>query len=80
MEIPRHWRLKAQRYCLEGSACSKCGQLASPAPPGLSSLYKPTNADQSHFIDHGSCQQADLLHDYPKKNVGLAGLKCLSIK
>lgn len=30
MEIPRHWRLKAQRYRLEGTACPACGQAAFP--------------------------------------------------
>jgi uncharacterized OB-fold protein len=30
MEIPRHWRLKAQRYRLEGSSCPICGQLTFP--------------------------------------------------
>ncbi len=30
MEIPRHWRLKAQRYRLEGSACPTCGRLSFP--------------------------------------------------
>jgi uncharacterized OB-fold protein len=30
MEIPRHWRLKAQRYRLEGSVCPNCGQLSFP--------------------------------------------------
>ena len=33
MEIPRHWRLKAQRYCLEGSVCPTCGQLIFPPRP-----------------------------------------------
>jgi uncharacterized OB-fold protein len=33
MEIPRHWRLKAQRYRLEGSACPMCGQHAFPPRP-----------------------------------------------
>jgi len=33
MEIPRHWRLKAQRYRLEGSRCPVCGQLAFPPRP-----------------------------------------------
>ncbi len=27
MEVPHHWRLKAQRYRLEGSTCPICGQL-----------------------------------------------------
>ena len=30
MEIARHWRLKAQRYRLEGSACPVCGRLSFP--------------------------------------------------
>jgi uncharacterized OB-fold protein len=30
MEIPRHWRLKAQRYRLEGSICPICGQPTFP--------------------------------------------------
>jgi rubredoxin-like zinc ribbon protein len=33
MEIPRHWRLKAQRYRLEGSICACCGQLSFPPRP-----------------------------------------------
>jgi hypothetical protein len=33
MEIPRHWRLKAQRYRLEGSACPTCGQVSFPPRP-----------------------------------------------
>ncbi|MGB8981463.1 MAG: zinc ribbon domain-containing protein [Anaerolineales bacterium] len=33
MEIPRHWRLKAQRYRLEGSICPTCGQLTFPPRP-----------------------------------------------
>ncbi len=30
MEIPRHWRLKAKRYRMEGVACSVCCQLTFP--------------------------------------------------
>jgi uncharacterized OB-fold protein len=30
MEIPRHWRLRAQRYRLEGSICPICGRLSFP--------------------------------------------------
>jgi len=33
MEVPRHWRLKAQRYRLEGSMCSNCGQPNFPPRP-----------------------------------------------
>ncbi len=33
MEIPRHWRLKAQRYRLEGSVCPACGRVSFPPRP-----------------------------------------------
>jgi len=33
MEIPRHWRLKAQRYRLEGTVCPTCGELTFPPRP-----------------------------------------------
>ena len=33
MEIPRHWRLKAQRYRLEGTICPVCGQVSFPPRP-----------------------------------------------
>jgi uncharacterized OB-fold protein len=33
MEIPRHWRLKAQRYRLEGTTCPSCGEFIFPPHP-----------------------------------------------
>jgi uncharacterized OB-fold protein len=33
MEIPRYWRLKAERYRLEGSICPICGQVTFPPRP-----------------------------------------------
>jgi predicted amidophosphoribosyltransferase len=33
MEIPRHWRLKAERYRLVGSACPICGRSTFPPRP-----------------------------------------------
>ena len=33
MEIARHWRLKAQRYRLEGSTCPTCGHPTFPPRP-----------------------------------------------
>ena len=48
MEIPRHWRLKAQRYRLEGYTCQQCGQLIFPPRPVCpnASLHCATNADR----------------------------------
>jgi len=33
MDIPRNWRLKAQRYRLVGSACPTYGRLTFPPRP-----------------------------------------------
>ena len=33
MEVPRHWRMKAQRYRLEGVRCTICGQFTFPPRP-----------------------------------------------
>ncbi len=30
MEIPRHWRLKEQRYNLVGTVCPQCGEKSFP--------------------------------------------------
>jgi len=48
MDIPRHWRLKAQRYRLEGSVCPICGQPSFPPRPvcthGIAQLMPVTNS------------------------------------
>ena len=33
MEVPRHWRIKQQRYALEGAACTHCGMQSFPPRP-----------------------------------------------
>lgn len=33
MEIPRHWRLKKQRYGLVGEVCLKCDKKIFPPKP-----------------------------------------------
>ncbi|MEJ5202035.1 MAG: hypothetical protein WHV66_07340 [Anaerolineales bacterium] len=30
MEIPRHWRLRKQRYQMLGETCSRCGEKSFP--------------------------------------------------
>jgi uncharacterized protein len=30
MEVPRHWRLKKQRYALVGETCPKCASYLFP--------------------------------------------------
>ena len=33
METPRHWRMRKQRYALEGEICSHCGAKVFPPRP-----------------------------------------------
>ena len=50
MEIARHWRLKAQRYRLEGSTCPICGRLSfPPRPVCLDCIYQPVRAASWEF-------------------------------
>jgi hypothetical protein len=46
MEVPRHWRLNAQRYRLIGSACPTCGQLLFPPRPVC-----PHCIQRTHIVD-----------------------------
>jgi uncharacterized OB-fold protein len=47
MEIPRYWRLKAQRYRLEGSTCPSCGELMFPPRPVCTKCQCTTPSTQS---------------------------------
>ena len=33
METPRHWRMRKQRYALEGEVCAYCGAKVFPPRP-----------------------------------------------
>jgi uncharacterized OB-fold protein len=65
MEIPRHWRLKAQRYRLEGSVCPNCGQPSFP--PRLVCAHcvaqaAQITADGMNFLPASHCNvETDLL-------------------
>ena len=50
MEISRHWRLKAQRYRLQGSVCPTCGRLAYPPLPMLWLSYEKTYMQQTYRV------------------------------
>lgn len=49
MEIPRHWRLKRQRYALEGQVCLVCQSYQFPPRPVCPKCARPAEANwQSH--------------------------------
>ena len=64
MEIPRHWRLKAQRYRLEGLTCQHCGQFIFPprAVCPNASLHRPTGANRGlvTFVLSASMDSTDV--------------------
>jgi ribosomal protein L32 len=46
MEITLHWRLKAQRYRLEGSICPSCGEPMFPPRPVCMKCHGTTGSTQ----------------------------------
>ncbi len=53
MEVPRIWRLKAQRYRLVGSVCPTCGQVFFPPRP----VCPDCNAQRAQI---GGCELSEL--------------------
>lgn len=51
MEIPRHWRLKAQRYRLQGLVCLNCGQVMFPPRPLCGRCQSTNRLPQSTVFD-----------------------------
>ncbi len=49
MEIPRHWRLKGQRYNLTGTVCTQCGKLFFSPRPICDACYAPVETDPARF-------------------------------
>ena len=70
MEIPRHWRVKAQRYRLEGSICPCCGQRSFPSrlvcldctyqPMGIASWELPGMTTVMDRHDSEACLTSEI--------------------
>ncbi len=55
MEVPRHWRLRPQRYRLEGSLCLICGKysfLPHPACPHCTTQGRGSPAAEARDSRH----------------------------
>jgi hypothetical protein len=65
MEIPRHWRLKAQRYRLEGSTCPHCGQFMFLPRPVCSKCHFTTRLTVSWKIGAMSINDDGLRIEQP---------------
>lgn len=63
MNIPRHWRLRNQRYSLVGEVCNKCGAKLFPprdvCPECSKPAYEPyTFEGHGHVYSHSTIYQA----------------------
>jgi len=52
MDLARHWRLKDQRYRLEGTVCAECGAKFFP-PRQVCTECKSTNLKPHEFAGRG---------------------------
>lgn len=55
MQVARHWRLKAQRYQLQGYVCLKCGQAIFPPRPVCPHCTALANCIGQHEIGASVC-------------------------
>ncbi len=64
MDIPRYWRLRNQRYRLEGSKCSDCGQLYFP-PRDICPHCKSRNTEPYLLTGRGAVYSFTTVHQAP---------------
>ena len=64
MDLARHWRLKDQRYRLEGTVCADCGAKFFP-PRQVCLECKSTNLTPREFNGHGELYSFTTLRSAP---------------
>lgn len=64
MEIPRHWRLKKQRYALVGEVCPHCNGKIFP-PRDVCPYCGGEAKDQFSFSGRGEVYSFTVMHDAP---------------
>ncbi len=64
MDLARHWRLKDQRYRLEGAICKDCGTKFFP-PRQVCSECKSSNLEPYAFSGHGEIFSFTTLYQAP---------------
>jgi uncharacterized OB-fold protein len=64
MEIPRHWRLKQQRYALVGEVCPHCDGKIFP-PRDVCPYCGGEAKDQYAFSGRGEVYSYTVMHDAP---------------
>ncbi len=64
MDLARNWRLKDQRYRLEGTICGNCGAKFFP-PRQVCTECKATQMTPHEFDGHGELYSFTVLHQAP---------------
>jgi hypothetical protein len=64
MELARNWRLKDQRYRLEGTICKNCGAKFFP-PRDVCAECKSTDMQPHEFDGHGTLYSFTTLYQAP---------------
>lgn len=66
MDIPRYWRLKQQRYRLQGKKCKDCGKLSFP-PRQVCRKCKSRNSEPYEFIGKGKLYSFTTIYQAPDR-------------
>lgn len=66
MDIPRYWRLKNQRYRLQGRRCLDCGQLSFP-PRLVCRKCRSRNSETYDFIGKGKLYSYTTIFQAPDR-------------
>lgn len=64
MEIPRHWRLKEQRYRLIGEVCGNCETKIFPPRDICPNCHKPAK-DKFEFSGKGTVETFTTIYEAP---------------
>lgn len=65
MDLPRHWRLKDQRYHLEGVICEECGAKLFP-PRGICPYCGSRRLSPHRFRGEGEVYSTSTVHQAPE--------------
>lgn len=66
MDIPRYWRLKKQRYRLQGKKCVACGNLSFP-PRSVCQKCKSRNSEPFEFVGRGKLYSYTTIYQAPDR-------------
>lgn len=66
MDIPRYWRLKNQRYRLQGRKCQDCGNLSFP-PRLVCQKCKSRKSEPYEFKGRGKLYSHTIIYQAPDR-------------